>query len=180
MHMISTCLRFYIPSAFSSFVARLKIVNGLEDRINRNGRGNVADNIFHIFVCHRTFVKCAAVNGGGINTVHLFFELRYREGLFGGASAHQATGPMRSREVPVPISLSGTKQTAVTHIDGDQQFLSALGRHRPLPQDHVFRVNIVVNGRELLYNMKLHSFYDNIHHSSAVKVGIPLSDLHVI
>lgn len=78
---------------------------------------------------------------------------------------------MRGGKVPIRIALAGAKQAAVTHIDGDQQTLTGLCRHRTLTQNHVLHINIVVNRCKLFSHMESHPFDNGIHYRLPVQLG---------
>ena len=87
---------------------------------------------------------------------------------------------MGSGAVPVLVALAHTEQAPVPHIDGDEQLLTLLGGHSPLPQDHGVGIDIVVDGGELLLHMELHAFDELVYHGLPVEHGEVLDDLHVV
>ena len=75
---------------------------------------------------------------------------------------------MRSGAVPILITLANADQTAVTHVDGDQQLLIGLCGDRALTQDHGVRIDIVVDGGERPHHREAHADHDDIDHSLAI------------
>lgn len=68
----------------------------------------------------------------------------------------------------------------VAHIDRDQELFSGLGGNRPLAEDHLFRIDVVVDGREFLDLRQTHAAQDYIGDRLAVERGKALRDVHIV
>ena len=82
--------------------------------------------------------------------------------------------------VPFRIAFANANQATVPHIDGDQQFLPGLCRHRAFAQDHILRVDIIVDGRKLFLCRQSHPGQHHFQHGLAVQRRKPLSDAHIV
>ena len=87
---------------------------------------------------------------------------------------------MGSRAVPFLVALAHADQAAVAHVDGNQQFFPGFGGNRALAEDHLLRVDIVVDGSKLFDLSQPHTAQDHIGHGLAVEHGKALCDAHVV
>ena len=87
---------------------------------------------------------------------------------------------MGRRAVPLLVAFADADQTAVAHIDRDQELFSGLGGNRPLAEDHLFRIDVVVDGREFLDLRQTHAAQDHVGDRLAVERGKALRDVHIV
>ena len=87
---------------------------------------------------------------------------------------------MRGREVPFGIALADGEDAAVPHVDGDQDLFALVGCDGSLAQDHLLRVDIVVDGMEALDPGQTGSLQQDLRHELTAPAGKGLADLHVM
>ena len=95
-------------------------------------------------------------------------------------AAHDASGSMGRRAVPLLVAFADADQTAVAHIDRDQELFSGLGGNSPLAEEHLFRIDVVVDGREFIDLRQTHAAQDHVGDRLAVERGKALRDVHIV
>ena len=95
-------------------------------------------------------------------------------------TAHETAGTVGSRAVPFLVALAHADQAAVAHVDGNQQLFPGFGGNSALAEDHLLRVDIVVDGSKLFDLSQPHTAQDHIGHGLAVEHSKALCDAHVV
>ena len=121
------------------------------------------DNLVDTLVGHGRLIQGGAVYAGGVNTFHLLTVFVKAQTIECFLSAHQSTGSMGSRAVPVGVTLADANQAAITHVDGDQQLLTGIGSYSTLAENHVVSVNVIVDSSKLFYCCQTHAHKYHIH-----------------
>ncbi len=142
------------PSFVSPLAAGFEVVDGTDDFVHPGCRTDVVQDVPHVFVGHGAFIQGGAAHRGGVHVFHLFFVFRKGKRPLRLCPAHQAAGTVRRGIIPVCVSFSRADQTAVSHVDGNQQFFALLRGNRAFPQNHVFRVDVIMYGGELFFRIR--------------------------
>ena len=87
---------------------------------------------------------------------------------------------MGGGEIPVRVSFAGCKNTAVPHIDGNQDFFPRMGGNRALSENHFVSVNVIVNGVKCVQRRNVQPGQNDFRHPFPVSAGKPLADFHVV
>ena len=159
--------------AFFFFVFGLirgfEVVNGAYALHDDCSGADLGNDLLYALVGHRGFVQGVGHYASCVDALHLILELLHREGIERRTTAHKASGPMRSRAIPIFVSRSNADQAAIPHVDRDEQLFSLLGRNRALPKNHGVRINVVVDGGENVHGSEPHAIQDNVHHGLAIE-----------
>ena len=87
---------------------------------------------------------------------------------------------MRCGIIPLRIPFPDADQSAVAHVDRNQQSLALLRGNRTLSKNHVLGIDIVVYGGKTVCFRPAHSFENRLCHCLSVQGGKLLDDFHIV
>ena len=161
------------PSLDRSF----KVVSRLHLFYNLNRIPDILNDTLDPLVGKRAFVQSALVNRGGIDPLHRLSIVLHRDGLLSLSSGEDSSSTVRCGIVPVAVSLTDADESAIPHVDGDDELLALVGRDSPLAEDAMLYINVVVDALKLLLYSPAHMPNDLLGNIGSVQLGIFLDDI---
>lgn len=89
---------------------RLEVEDWADDAGDGDGVAYVGDDFGGRLVDHRGFVSGEIGDGLGVDALHGLLEILHSDGLVSFGAAHDSSGPVRCRAVPVGIALAYANQ----------------------------------------------------------------------
>ena len=139
--------------SFAGIFTSFEIVDWFDDPVDGYRILCPLYDLFHRLIDHRAFVQCVPCDRRGIDAFHRFLELTERERVECLPAPHPACA-VRRAAVPLFVSESGAEKAPVAHVHRNQQPFPGLCGNRAFPQDHRFRIDVVVDGCSRAFQRK--------------------------
>ena len=163
-----------------SIAGGLEVVEGAEAGDDVRGGGDVVEDGLDGFVGHGALIEGGLVGGGGVDAGHGLAEGLDGEDAFCLCAARQAAGAVGRGLIPVVIALADTNQTAIAHIDGNQEAFAGPGGDGAFAQNPGLEINIVMDGGEAVFHIQAQAFNQGVDHGVAIELGEALHQAHVV
>ena len=156
-----------------------EVVDRLDLLHHLDGGPDVGEELCKRLVGLRALIQGRLVDAGRVDALHqgaVLFEAERPPRL---SSAHEAPCSVGGGVVPLFVPFASAEERAVPHIERDDEGLPLLGGDGALAQDHLFGIDVVVDGGEAVDHSEGEGLDDCIGDGLAVEVGVALHEAHV-